>query len=68
MIEKCPFCKNTNQDEFSVHKEWRKPPTVPTYLTFGVYSVSCSCGARGPDGHTPEEAVERWNKRAEVSV
>jgi Lar family restriction alleviation protein len=56
MIDECPFCKNTNQDEFY------------TGVNLGglksFYNVHCcSCGARGPDGKTMEEAVERWNKR-----
>jgi hypothetical protein len=56
----CPFCKNANQDEFAIHQEVRSIGLDPFHI---VYNVACTCGARGPDADTREEAVEKWNKR-----
>jgi Lar family restriction alleviation protein len=61
MIDKCPFCGNTDQDEFAIHKEWRQLPTIPAFWN---YNVICSCGAMGPDADTKEEAEVLWNKRS----
>jgi hypothetical protein len=60
MIEKCPFCKNTNQEEFAIHQEVRSLRFDPFHI---VYNVACSCGARGPDAETELKAVEWWNER-----
>jgi Lar family restriction alleviation protein len=60
MIEKCPFCgnTNTNQYEFAVRTaKWNDGKAG--------YNVACSCGAMGPDADTREKVVERWNKRAD---
>jgi hypothetical protein len=64
MIEKCPFCGNTNQDEFAIRTSdkinlWNND--LPAYMA--AYNIACSCGAMGPDADTKLKAVERWNKR-----
>jgi Lar family restriction alleviation protein len=57
-LKPCPFCGNTHEEEFTLHKEDR----IIGAVMWTVYNVSCSCGARGPDSHSREEAVERWNR------
>jgi Lar family restriction alleviation protein len=57
----CPFCGNTNKDEFAIYSQLRNP-----HSDLVVYNACCSCGATGPDADTRKEAVEEWNKRPEV--
>ena len=60
----CPFCGNTLPMEFAIEvftdihytkamKKWKT-----TY-----YYHSCSCGARGPQCYSREEAIQKWNRR-----
>jgi Lar family restriction alleviation protein len=57
----CPFCGNTNKDEFAIYSNIRN-----LYRDLVIYNACCSCGAMGPDADTKEEAVGKWNKRPEV--
>lgn len=57
----CPFCKILDKEEQAILRTvaqypWEKQP-------HNVWNVACSCGAAGPTGSTPEEAVYKWNKR-----
>jgi Lar family restriction alleviation protein len=58
-LKPCPFCGNDNKEEFAFFSEQRSISGKRRT----VYNAACSCGAMGPDGHTKEEAVERWNRR-----
>lgn len=60
----CPFCGNISRSEFAIevytdvhytkdNKKWEQ--------TF--YYHSCSCGARGPQCYSREEAIQKWNRR-----
>lgn len=52
-LKSCPFCKSNN--------------VSPNDFLYAIrlWSVHClSCGAQGPDGHTKQEAIEAWNRRA----
>jgi Lar family restriction alleviation protein len=60
-MKPCPFCGNTNKDEFAIHSHIHNH-----YRDLVIYNACCSCGATGPDMDTKEEAVERWNKRREA--
>lgn len=52
-LKPCPFCKSDNVS-----------PNDFLYAIF-LWNVHClSCGARGPDSHTKQEAIEAWNQRA----
>jgi Lar family restriction alleviation protein len=57
-LKPCPFCGNDNEDEFAILSANYGFMTVRF-----VHNVSCSCGAKGPDGDTREKAIERWNRR-----
>jgi len=58
--KKCPFCGNTDEEEFLLGK-------TDTHYAFDrhYWFIVCSCGAQGPHGLTPEEADELWDKRKE---
>jgi predicted nucleic-acid-binding Zn-ribbon protein len=62
MIEKCPFCGNTNQEEF----EWVNTRRYWFYrIAYPLYAIHCmNCGTTGPQEDTILKAVDRWNKRA----
>jgi hypothetical protein len=60
---KCPFCEKANTDDLVVISEWRTIPGPKGRIDYHNFNVACSCGATGPDGDTPKEAVERWNTR-----
>lgn len=52
-IEYCPFCGNTQADEFK-------------YEDTGYWTILCpSCNSQGPVCVDVEEAYRSWNKRAE---
>jgi Lar family restriction alleviation protein len=58
-LAKCPFCGNTRKEEFAIHiTDMSIGDTA-----FNRINVCCSCGARGPDGETKEEAIAAWNRR-----
>jgi hypothetical protein len=55
IIEVCPVCKNKAGKNLAIYE-------YPARNPFS-FRVSCYyCGTRGPNGHTLEEAVERWNR------
>jgi Lar family restriction alleviation protein len=53
--DKCPFCGNAYEEEFSF---------VKRHIGFDAYAVTCSCGAQGPCEDTKELAIARWNRRS----
>ena len=54
----CPSCDHGSfEDELAVRKIGR---TICTG-TYTVYVVECSCGVRGPEAKTKDEALEKWN-------
>jgi hypothetical protein len=60
-LNRCPFCGNDNKDKFVVFVD--NGSMVETDEKWKVFNIRCSCGAMGADGHTREEAIERWNNR-----
>jgi len=56
--EKCPFCGNVGEAEFSLGK-------IDAPFGGHYWFVVCSCGAQGPHEVTPEKADEAWNRRTE---
>lgn len=62
-INPCPFCHQSHPEELRIGKE-ELPVVGDIYAT--VYFAACSCGAQGPHGETPEEALERWNRLSEL--
>lgn len=60
----CPFCGNTVPIEFAIEL------FISIYYTLTnkkieqtFYYSSCSCGARGPQCYSREEAIQKWNRR-----
>lgn len=59
----CPFCKNVRGLQLL--------DTRKTFLDRGwvSYFINCpDCGTCGPEADTPEEAIAKWNRRAEVEA
>jgi len=57
----CPFCGNDYEEEFAVEKDRR---VVTEETVYDNYYVLCSCGARGKDSRSREQAIENWNDRS----
>lgn len=57
----CPFCKNVRDLQLLDTRE-----TFPD-RGWVSYFINCpDCGTCGPEADNPEEAVAKWNRRAEV--
>jgi wobble nucleotide-excising tRNase len=58
----CPFCGNTNKEEFAVGLSLRTTfDDEGRMFPHKVFNACCSCGAKGPNTDSEEEAVEKWN-------
>jgi Lar family restriction alleviation protein len=55
-VKSCPFCGRAKFGLESFDSDLFVEEEVS-------YNVWCHCGARGPNAHSPEEAVEKWNLR-----
>lgn len=59
----CPFCKNVRDLQLLDTRE-----TFPN-RGWVSYFINCPyCGTCGPEADTPQEAVAKWNSRAEVKA
>jgi hypothetical protein len=61
-LKPCPFCGNDSKEEMELTKE-HHDLSLGSIPGFDRWNVNCSCGSKGPDGYTREEAIVRWNKR-----
>ena len=57
----CPFCKNVRDLQLLDTRE-----TFPDRGRVRYFIKCPDCGTCGPEADTPEEAVAKWNRRAEV--
>ncbi len=60
-LEPCPWGCALDENEINIRTD--KYTICMSDKVYKSYAVSCSCGAQGPHGDTPEEAIELWNKR-----
>ncbi len=58
----CPFCGNAYTEQLNLTAGSQSDESGGNLWDF--YNVFCDCGATGPHGETPGDAVDRWNERA----
>jgi Lar family restriction alleviation protein len=61
----CPFCGSEELTVSSMKKPLGGTVGVLKFDAYWAFNTYCSCGARGTEGFTEEEAVKKWNKRIE---
>ena len=61
-IKPCRFCKTTEGEGDDEGKYLRKTVSFSKFERQQLWHVECDiCGAQGPEAHTEEEAINRWN-------